>query len=254
MIYPSHAQSDVGRVRQINEDTVLVAPPLFIVADGMGGHEAGEVASSIAVKTIREYTPHQPDTAALARAIKRANKAIRDAVAQGIGRPGMGTTCTALVLDDGQAALAQVGDSRAYLLRDGELKQITADHSIVGAMVRSGSLTPAEARRHPQRNVITRALGSEDSIKIDTYLIPVRKGDRLLLCSDGLTSHVDDAHLQQILSTTEQPPDATQALVDAANEAGGSDNISCIVIDVTREKKTKQAWTRGQLLRRLQWN
>ena len=234
-LYPYAAQTDLGLVRAINEDSVLARPPLFIVADGMGGHEAGEVASSIAVDTIAEYTPYRADTTALARSLKRANKAIIDAVETGAGREGMGTTCTAVLLKDGQCAIAHVGDSRAYLLRDGRLSQLTCDHSVVGALIRSGHLSMAEARVHPQRNVITRALGSDAELAVDTHLIPVLPHDRLLVCSDGLTTMVEDSYLSTILATHVEPMHATQALINAANDAGGKDNISVIVIDVTRE-------------------
>jgi len=239
-IYPYSAQTDIGRTRAHNEDSILALPPLFIVADGMGGHEAGEIASSITVETIREYAPHRADTTALSRALKRANKAVIDAVGAGTGKPGMGTTCTALMLRDGQCAIAHVGDSRAYLLRDGRLTQLTHDHSIVGAMMRSGHLTAAEARVHPQRNVITRALGSELEVAVDTHLIPILPKDRLLICSDGLTTMIEDAYIEQILLTQRTPTDATQTLIDAANDAGGKDNISCIVIDITREGSARR--------------
>ena len=239
-LYPYSAQTDLGLVRAINEDSILARPPLFIVADGMGGHEAGEIASSIAVETIAEYTPYRADTTALARALKRANKAIIDAVAAGTGREGMGTTGTALLLRDGQCAIAHVGDSRAYLLRDGRLSQLTCDHSVVGALMRSGHLTTAEARIHPQRNVITRALGSEEEIAVDTHLIPVLPHDRLLVCSDGLTTMVEDAYIEQILKNNPEPRGATQALIAAANDAGGKDNISVIVVDITREGSARR--------------
>ena len=234
-LYPYSARTDLGQVRAINEDSVLARPPLFIVADGMGGHEAGEIASSIAIETIAEFTPYRADTVALARSLRRANTAIIDAVASGTGREGMGTTCTALLLRDGQCAIAHVGDSRAYLLREGRFSQLTCDHSIVGALMRSGHLTSAEARIHPRRNVITRALGSEPELAVDTHLIPVLTGDRLLVCSDGLTTMVEDAYIQQILTAHADPHTASQALIEAANSAGGKDNISVIVIDVTRQ-------------------
>ena len=239
-IYPYSAQTDLGLSRQINEDSILALPPLFIVADGMGGHRAGELASSIAVDTIQEFAPHRAETNALSRALRRANKAIIDAVAGGAGHKGMGTTCTALMLKDGQCAIAHVGDSRAYLLRDGRLSQITHDHSVVGAMIRSGHLSVAEARVHPQRNVITRALGSDRDVVVDTHLIPVLPQDRLLVCSDGLTSMIEDAYIDTILTSYPDPRAATQALIDAANNAGGKDNISCIVIDITREGSARR--------------
>ncbi|MDR1775641.1 MAG: Stp1/IreP family PP2C-type Ser/Thr phosphatase [Actinomycetes bacterium] len=234
--YPFAAQTNVGRVRALNEDSILALPPLHAVADGLGGHQAGEIASAVAIDALREAAPRDPDATGLAQAVQAANRAVLDAVAQGIGREGMGTTMTACMIEQGRAVLAQVGDSRAYLLRNRQLTQITEDHSVVGALVRSGHITVEEARVHERRSVITRALGTDPELAVDSFEISVLRGDRLLLCSDGLTAMVDDAHIAEILLANVDPTRAAERLIDAANTAGGADNISVIVIDVTEEQ------------------
>jgi protein phosphatase len=223
-------------VRALNEDSILALPPLYAVADGLGGHQSGEVASSIAVDTLRDTAPRFPDAGALARAVQSANQAVITAAEKGVGRSGMGTTMTAVMVENGRAVAAQVGDSRAYLLRNRALTQITDDHSVVGAMVRSGHLSLEEARQHPQRSVITRALGSDPNLNVDTFEISVLRGDRLLLCSDGLTSMLDDAHIAEILMAALDPNQAAEQLIAAALGAGGADNISVIVVDITEEQ------------------
>jgi protein phosphatase len=237
--YPFAAQTNVGRVRALNEDSLLALPPLYAVADGLGGHQAGEVASALAIDKLRDTAPRDADALGLARAVQVANQAVINAAGEGIGREGMGTTMTAVMVEDGRAVLAQVGDSRAYLLRNRVLTQITEDHSVVGAMVRSGHITVEEARQHPQRSVITRALGSDPNLSVDSFEISVLQGDRLLLCSDGLTGMVDDAHIAEILTGSLDPNQAAEALIEAANEAGGVDNISVIVVDVTSEQSAQ---------------
>lgn len=239
--YPHAAITNVGRVRDHNEDSVLAEAPLFAVADGMGGHEAGEIASNIAIEQLLAYAPSTPDAPALMRAVKQANAAIIQASKENIGRVGMGTTMTAALIDNGRAVIAQVGDSRAYLLRSGRLVQVTQDHSVVATMVRSGSLSESEARIHPQRNVITRALGSDPHVIIDTYEYETLRGDRWLLCSDGLSGPVDDEHLELILNSERDPRLCVEKLVDAANAAGGNDNITAIIIDVPADDSTVEA-------------
>lgn len=226
------ALTDTGRVRAHNEDTVLAEPPLFVVADGLGGHEAGEVASSIAVETLRDHAPRRADAAALARAVKAANKEVLRAAKEGVGRAGMGTTLTAAIVEGGHIALAHVGDSRAYLLSGGELRQLTRDHSMVADMMRRGQITEADARVHPNRSVITRALGTDSEMIADPYEIEAGVGDRLLLCSDGLTGMLDDARIAEVLRSTREPADAASQLIAAANEAGGYDNISVVIVDI----------------------
>ncbi len=233
------ALTDVGRVRPHNEDTVLAQPPLFVVADGLGGHEAGEVASSIAVETVREHSPKHADAPALARAVRAANREVIRATTEGIGRAGMGTTMTAAVIEGRRAVLAHVGDSRAYLLHQGRLQRLTQDHSMVADLIRTGQLTEAESRVHPNRSVITRALGTDADMEVDTYEIKLDGGDRLLLCSDGLTSMLLDVHIEEILRRPASAHDAALELIASANEAGGYDNISVIVVDIEGESATK---------------
>ena len=230
---PSFAMlTDIGRVRTHNEDSALAQPPLFVVADGLGGHEAGEVASSIAVETLRDHAPRRPDSKALARAVRAANREVIRAAREGFGRQGMGTTMTAAIVEGTHVALAHVGDSRAYLLSAGVLTRVSEDHSMVADMIRRGELTQAEARYHPNRSVITRALGTDPNMVADPYELVAEPGDRLLLCSDGLTSMLEDTAIAETLATYTDPATAARMLVDAANDAGGHDNISVIVIDI----------------------
>jgi PPM family protein phosphatase len=226
------ALTDVGRVRTHNEDAVLAQPPLFVVADGLGGHEAGEVASSIAIETVRDHAPRRPDAKALARAVKAANREVIRSAREGLGKAGMGTTLTAAIVEGSHVAIAHVGDSRAYLLHDGVLSRVSEDHSMVADMIRRGQLTEAESRYHPNRSVITRALGTDVNMLADTYDLEAAPGDRLLLCSDGLTGMLEDGMIAEILAEHRAPEAAAHALVNAANGAGGHDNISVIVIDV----------------------
>ncbi len=235
------ALSDIGRVRTHNEDSVLAQPPLFVVADGLGGHEAGEVASSIAIQTVRDHAPRRPDAKALARAVKAANREVIRSAREGYGKAGMGTTMTAAIVEGTQIAIAHIGDSRAYLLRSGRLEQITDDHSMVADMIRRGQLTDAEARYHPNRSVITRALGTDPAVVADTYELTAGPGDRLLLCSDGLTGMLEDAMIAETLATYADPAAAARALVDAANDAGGHDNISVVIVDIGGEGAVRGA-------------
>lgn len=226
--------SHVGLVRSDNEDAFLVAPPLFAVADGLGGHQAGEIASSIAIDTLLENAPRTADAKALGRAIRRANAAVIEAAEVGRGRSGMGTTLTAAMLEGTHISLAHVGDSRAYLLHLGKLEQLTQDHSMVADLVRSGQITAEEGRHHPNRSVITRALGSDPNMLADAFDVDAAEGDRLLLATDGLTSMVDDAEIARVLASEYTPNDAVDALIDRALAAGGHDNITAVVVDVGR--------------------
>jgi protein phosphatase len=226
------ALTDIGRVRTHNEDSVLAQPPLFVVADGLGGHEAGEVASSIAVETLRDHAPRRPDAKALARAVKAANREVIRSAREGFGKAGMGTTMTAAIVEGTRLAIAHVGDSRAYLYHDGKLLRVSEDHSMVADMIRRGQLTEAEARYHPNRSVITRALGTDPNMIADTYEIEAMPGDRLLLCSDGLTGMLEDGLICEILEQYLTPDQTVHQLVDAANDAGGHDNVSVVLIDI----------------------
>jgi len=237
---PSYATlSDIGRVRTHNEDSVLAQPPLFVVADGLGGHEAGEVASSIAVETLRDHAPRRPDAKALARAVKAANREVIRAAREGFGRQGMGTTMTAAIVEGTHIAIAHVGDSRAYLLSAGELSRVSEDHSMVADMIRRGELSEAEARYHPNRSIITRALGTDPNMIADTYEVEAQPGDRLLLCSDGLTAMLEDAAIAETLAAYRDPAIAARMLVDAANDAGGHDNVSVVIVDIAGDGKNR---------------
>ena len=226
------SRTDVGCVRDHNEDSLVVAPPLFVVADGMGGHAAGEVASEIAVNVIAERAPEHPDANELGRAVQAANHAILKAAHEGRGREGMGTTCTAAMLEGERLVIAQVGDSRAYLLHKGKIQQLTRDHSLMADLIEAGQITPEEARVHPQRSVITRALGSDPRTVADLYEINVDAGDRLLLCSDGLSGMVLDQDIEAILNRVSDPQRCASQLVNEAIAAGGHDNVTVIVVDV----------------------
>lgn len=227
------SRTDVGCVRDHNEDSLVVAPPLFAVADGMGGHAAGEVASEIAVNVLAELAPKDLDGAALEHAVEEANHEIIRAARDGRGREGMGTTLTACMLENERLIIAQVGDSRAYLLHHGKLQQLTRDHSLMADMIEAGQLTPEEARHHPQRSVITRALGSDPNTRPDMYEINVETGDRLLVCSDGLSSMIEDEQIEAVMRRVPDPQRCASQLVNEAIAAGGHDNVTVIVSNVT---------------------
>ena len=227
------SRTDIGCLRDHNEDSLVVTPPLCAVADGMGGHAAGEVASEIAVRVLSELAPEHPDVEALGRAIEEANRAVIQAAREGRGRQGMGTTMTAAMLEGERLVIAQVGDSRAYLLHQGKLQQLTRDHSLMADMIEAGQLTPEEARTHPQRSVITRALGSDAHLHPDIYEINVETGDRLLICSDGLSGMIFDDQIENTLRRVQDPQRCASQLVNEAIAAGGHDNVTVIVADVT---------------------
>jgi len=225
------AASDIGRVRERNEDAYLVHEPLFAVADGMGGHRGGNVASLLAMETLGSFRmPEQGAATALVEDIKKANLRVMERGESDRDLRGMGTTITAVVAEDAKAHVAHVGDSRAYLFRDGNLLQLTEDHTLVQRMVREGKLTQEEAGHHPQRSILTRALGVEDGLDVDELTLDVHPGDRILLCTDGLTSMVDDRTILRILQEEPDPQSAADRLVEAANEAGGEDNITVVVM------------------------
>lgn len=229
---PYAGGTDVGLIRSGNEDSYLVNAPLFAVADGLGGHQAGEVASRLAVEVLLGEAPKRADAKALSRAVRNANMAVIEAAQSGVGRTGMGTTITAAMVDGTRIVLAHVGDSRAYLLHLGTLTQITEDHSMVADMVRAGTLTLEESRVHPSRSVITRALGSDPNLLVDAFEVTASPGDRLLLCSDGLTSMVEDVEIERILATSPAPQTAVATLIATANDGGGQDNITAVVVDI----------------------
>jgi PPM family protein phosphatase len=228
------AKTDIGLVREGNEDSYLVDDPLFAVADGMGGHLAGDVASSTAIDVIsrRARETDLRDEEGLRAVVREANAAIWKRSQGDSALRGMGTTCTLLSLGNSQARLAHVGDSRAYLLRDGELSQLTEDHTLVGRMVREGRLTAEEAQNHPQRSIITRALGVDSEVDVDTLTLDLGEGDRLLICSDGLTSMVGTDVIARALTDEPDPQRAADRLVQLAIENGGEDNVTVLVLDV----------------------
>jgi serine/threonine protein phosphatase PrpC len=226
--------TDTGKKRRRNEDEYVVEPPLFAIADGMGGAQAGELASSLAAGAVRggegaagggeEY---------VVELIQEANRRVYQRSSQDAAVSGMGTTMTVALVEESAVFFGHVGDSRAYLIRDGKLEQLTEDHSLVAELVRSGKLSPEEAETHPQRSVITRALGTDPDVDVDTFSIPTQPGDLFMLCSDGLTSMVED---DVILSTVEKHRDnlqtAAKALIRAANKGGGEDNITVVFFEI----------------------
>jgi protein phosphatase len=228
------ARTDKGRQRRGNEDAYLARSPLFVIADGMGGAQAGEVASQMAVRTLRQGLPDggAPPQDRLAERIEEANQAIHDHSRADAERAGMGTTATAVYVSGDEAAIAHVGDSRAYRVRDGQLEQLTSDHSLVEELRRQGKLTAEEAHEHPQKSIITRALGPEPEVPVDRQTVPLRAGDVFLLCSDGLTSMIDDDVIERTVNEAPSLDDAGRRLITAANAAGGRDNITVILFRV----------------------
>jgi protein phosphatase len=223
-------QSHTGLQRRANEDSAYASPPLFVVADGMGGAQAGEVASQIAIEAFEPGLDGAGSAEErLAQRIQEANRLIYERSRTESGREGMGTTLTAALLDDSELAIGHVGDSRAYMFRDGELSRLTRDHSLVDELVRRGELTEAEAAEHPQRSIITRALGPEADVTPDTSTYPVRAGDVLLLCSDGLTSMISEDTMTEVLRAASSLDEAARALIEQANAAGGRDNITVVL-------------------------
>jgi protein phosphatase len=223
-------RSDVGRQRSVNEDSLVLAPPFFAVADGMGGAKAGEVASAMAAETFEgESDSGEPAEAQLTRILREANRRIYELAASDDSHRGMGTTVTAAKVTGNEVSLGHVGDSRAYRLRAGELEQLTRDHSLVAELERSGQITPEAAEHHPQRSIITRALGPEPDVQVDTYTLAGRDGDLFLICSDGLTSMISDDELGSILRSSDSLEEAAESLVRAANQSGGKDNITVVM-------------------------
>jgi len=234
------ARTDVGLARDGNEDALYAGPRLLAVADGMGGHAAGEVASRVVIETLARLDSAPPDgdvATALENAVETANGYLRDMVAADGALEGMGTTLTAFLWADGQLALVHIGDSRAYALRGGQLQQVTHDHTFVQSLIDQGRITPDEATTHPQRSWITNALDGRRDIHLDLSMHDVRVGDRYLVCSDGLSSYVSEATIAETLADGD-PQTACDQLVDLALRAGGLDNISCIVAEVVEEDRS----------------
>jgi len=241
--------TDTGLVRAGNEDAwaVDVAQGLYIVADGMGGHNAGEIAAQLVVESLPKLVQRRLSTmprtsAALARRLRSAvSRLSRDVYEQASEKPhlyGMGATVVAAMIRGDEAIIVHMGDSRAYLLRDGRLRLLTRDHSVVQALIDAGDITPEEAEYHPDRNRITASIGMPGEPTPDSKRVHLRIGDKLLLCTDGLANMVDDAHVCQILRSTAPPETVCKDLIDAANTAGGDDNITVVVIEVREDRST----------------
>ncbi len=227
------AATDIGHVREQNEDRYLVAEPVVAVADGMGGHLGGEVAAQLAVETLERLTERREGS--LADRVREANRAVWERSRADPAVSGMGTTLTAAELGEGRARIVHVGDSRAYRLRDGELLRLTEDHTVVHRMVLEGQLTEAQAEVHPYRNILTRVLGVEPTVEVDEVEVDLRPGDRLLLCSDGLTGMLPERRIAEVLAEEADPRAAADRLVAEANAAGGVDNITVVVVDVLED-------------------
>jgi PPM family protein phosphatase len=231
------ARSDTGRQRSANEDAYFARSPAYAVADGMGGAQAGEVAAGIAAAVFEEHFPNGVDPEGeLKRIASEANRRIYELARDDSSRSGMGTTLTGAVVADEGVSIVHVGDSRAYLLRDGELRQLTRDHSLVEELRRRGQLTVEEAEEHPQRSIITRALGPERDVEPDVHTHQAKSGDVFLLCSDGLTSMVREERMQQILTASDSLEQAVDQLVEEANRAGGRDNITAVLFRLGDEE------------------
>jgi serine/threonine protein phosphatase PrpC len=239
-VLASSARTSTGRKRRRNEDAFVCEPPLFAVADGMGGAQAGEVASRLAAESLREAD--RGELSSIERTvelIREANRRVFAYSSENVSARGMGTTMTVALAESGRVTIGHVGDSRAYVLRDGRLSQLTQDHSLVAELVRSGRISPEEADSHPQRSVITRALGTDPEVDIDVFSFGAKEGDLFLLCSDGLTSMVADTDIEGILESARSDLDtASKKLIEAANRAGGEDNITVVLFELATETES----------------
>jgi PPM family protein phosphatase len=244
-------RSDVGLLREGNEDSAYAGPRLLAVADGMGGHAAGEVASAVAISALADLDEDVPAPdlqVALAEAVTRANQTLHDMVVTDPSISGMGTTLTAMLWSGGKVALCHIGDSRAYVLSDGQFHQITHDHTLVQSLVDDGRISPDEAATHPQRSLLLRALDGTSEAEPDLSVYEAKAGDRYLLCSDGLSSVVSEETLHRILATVSDPEDAVLQLVELAIKGGGPDNITCIVADVVDTASALRPPSTGSVL------
>ena len=241
--------TDTGRKRRRNEDAYVCEPPLFAIADGMGGAQAGEVASRLAAAALKESGADTGGEERVTDLIQEANRRVYDRSSRDPNTSGMGTTITVALVEDGHVAFGHVGDSRAYLIRDGRMEQVTEDHSLVNELMKSGKLSPEEAEAHPQRSVITRALGTDPDVDVDTFTIDARTGDLFLLCSDGLTDMLDEAAILELVERNRSDIDAAlKALVKAANRSGGEDNITVVAFEIADGVMARDGDTREQAL------
>jgi serine/threonine protein phosphatase PrpC len=226
--------TDTGRKRRRNEDAYVCEPPLFAIADGMGGAQAGEVASRLAAAALKESGARTlGGERRISDLIQEANRRVYDRSSTDPNTSGMGTTITVALVENGNVAFGHVGDSRAYLIRDGRMEQVTEDHSLVNELMKSGKLSREEAESHPQRSVITRALGTDPDVDVDTFTIAGEAGDVFLLCSDGLTDMVEEREILELVERNRQDIDvALKSLVKAANRSGGEDNITVVAFEI----------------------
>ena len=236
------ATTDIGQVREGNEDAILIIDPLYAVADGMGGHRGGEVASNLALQTVEQMFAERQGT--LTEQVERANRAVFERSQSDRDVSGMGTTLTAALIEGGAVRLAHVGDSRAYLFRGGKLQLLTEDHTLVHRMVVEGEITETEAENHPHRSVLTRALGVEGNVRVDETKVEVHDGDRLLLCTDGLTGMLSEDEIMSVLQDVRDPQEAVDRLVREANRAGGIDNITAVIIDFSEDGRIDGSGTK----------
>jgi serine/threonine protein phosphatase PrpC len=236
MIVKHAGRSHPGRRRRRNEDAYVIAPPLFAVADGMGGARAGEIASRLAAAAVREEESERVDVAEL---IREANRRVFERARDDASAAGMGTTMTVALVEGDHVTIGHVGDSRAYRLRENALEQLTEDHSLVAELVRSGKLSPEEAESHPQRSVITRALGTEPDVDADTFTVEAQAGDVFLLCSDGLTTMVEEDHIVGVVNRHRGDLErAAKQLIADANRSGGEDNVTVVFFEIVKEGDT----------------
>lgn len=247
----SFGATDIGRVRKINEDSYYNDPEhlgLYIIADGMGGHQAGEVASSLAVETLstilREHLMDRNFSLAdiehvLRSAVERTNQTVYSLATSQPGYSGMGTTVVVCIVREGHAHIAHIGDSRAYLVRQRVLKQLTTDHSLVQELLDKGRITEAEAEDHPRKNILTRALGTDPVVEVDTMSVQLQKGDTLMMCTDGISNHVDRQELLELIS--DNPPEsACMEIIRVANSRGGFDNMTILIVENTPAQEGRQ--------------
>jgi protein phosphatase len=228
--------TDTGRKRRRNEDAYVSEPPLFAIADGMGGAQAGEVASRLAAAAVREIGAGAGGEERIFELIQEANRRVYDRSSTDPNTSGMGTTMTVALVEDANVAFGHVGDSRAYLIRDGRMEQLTEDHSLVNELMKSGKLSREEAQTHPQKSVITRAVGTDPDVDVDTFTVPVEPGDVFLLCSDGLTDVVSEDEILDLVERNRTDIDrALRALVKEANRGGGEDNITVVAFEIAED-------------------
>jgi PPM family protein phosphatase len=243
------AVTDPGRTRRHNEDAYVIEPPLFAIADGMGGAQAGEVASRLATAALREAGANGGGEQHIADLIQEANRRVYDRSSSDPNTSGMGTTITVALVEDDNVAFGHVGDSRAYLIRDAQMEQLTEDHSLVNELLKTGKLSREEAETHPQRSVITRALGTDPDVDVDTFSVRAENGDLFLLCSDGLTDMVSEESILDVVERNRDDIDgALRALVKAANRGGGQDNITVVAFEIADGALASDGDTREQAL------